>query len=156
MSLFFILQNKACNTLSQHNCFTFNGNYDAYDCLLYFRYTASYSGTWCDIPGANTEYISATGYLKGLNGTGFIEVQAVVNATMICFELVQVTDVQITYQSVSLIAFIPPLLKTFNVTSRVASRLNTKLPLAATKIEERINTMAASKLPICKPVTKSS
>ena len=120
-----------------------------------FRYTASYSGTWCDIPGANTQYISASGSLNGLNGTGFIEVQAVVNATMICFELVQVTDVQITYQSVSLNANIPPLGISKNLSSKVAGKLNTKLPLAAAKIEDRINTMAASKLPICKPVKSS-
>ena len=117
-----------------------------------FSYKATYSGTWCDIPGANTEYLSASGSLSGLSGTGFIEVQAVVNSTTICIDVVSVSDIVIIYSSVSLKASIPPLGISKDVSSKVAGKLNAKLPSAAKNIQDRINSMAASKLPFCKVI----
>ena len=116
------------------------------------RYEADYSGTWCDIPGVNTNYLSASGSLSGLTGTGFIEVQAVVNNTMLCISFIEVSDVSITYQSVSLKVAIPPLGISKDASSKVAGKLNDKLPIAATKIQDRINAMASSKVPLCKAI----
>lgn len=119
---------------------------------LTFKYSARYTGTFCDLTGINTEYISAAGSLTGITGTGFIEVQASVNDTTICMELIEVSDVVLSYQSVSVTASIPPLGLSKDASSKVASKLNAKLPDAAAKIEERINSSAAAKIPICKPI----
>ncbi len=40
------------------------------DAPLAFRLSESYSGTWCDIPGYDTTYLTASGSLAGLAMSG--------------------------------------------------------------------------------------
>lgn len=114
-----------------------------------------YKGKFCNLPGLDVEYAKVVASISGLAGSGSISVTGYVNDTFACIDTVTVTSMDLVYSSVTAVASVPPLDLSKDISSKVASKLNEKLPTAAANIEQRLNTAMAAKMPSCTPVNLS-